>query len=295
MRKSLASGILYMVASALSLSLIGLFGQLGLQSLSLKSVLFWRFFCSFLFCLALLYGLKEKITIKYKLIRENLVRALFVLGSQYSFFFYMENNSLLNATALLNTGPFFIPLIAWIFFQQKIDRPTWIGLLVCFIGVLCILQPESSLFCMASLIGLFAGLCQAISQILFGAQSKEQHPVLNTCYLFFFCMIGTLPSYLCSESHWLPKKDFLVLDLFFLIFLGLASVSNQFFRAAAYKKSSPTKLSAFLYFSVLFSGFLDWFVFHKSANLLSFIGAFLIISGGSFKAFFLFRKLKIGS
>ena len=152
-RESLSLGIFYMLASATSLSFIGLLGQVGLRSLSLESILFWRFFCGFLFSLILLSILKEKIKISLKLTQRNLLRALFVLGSQYSFFFYIEKNSLLNATALLNTGPLFIPLIGWIIFQQKINNATWIGLSICFLGVLCILQPESSLFTFGSLIG----------------------------------------------------------------------------------------------------------------------------------------------
>ena len=291
-RESLSLGIFYMLASATSLSFIGLLGQVGLRSLSLESILFWRFFCGFLFSLILLSILKEKIKISLKLTQRNLLRALFVLGSQYSFFFYIEKNSLLNATALLNTGPLFIPLIGWIIFQQKINNATWIGLSICFLGVLCILQPESSLFTFGSLIGLIAGLCQAVSQTLFGAQNKEDHPLLNMCYLFFFCMIGSLTPYLCLESNWIPAKNFVLIDISLLILLGITSICNQFFRASAYRQSTPSKLAAFLYFSVLFSGFIDWFILKKSLNFLSILGACLIIGGGSLKTFLLFKKIK---
>ncbi|MES2199388.1 MAG: DMT family transporter [Chlamydiota bacterium] len=291
-KESLSLGIFYMMASATSLSFIALFAQLGLRTLSLESVLFWRFFCGFLFSWILLKILKEKTRFNLKLVQRNLLRAIFVLGSQYSFFFYIERNSLLNATALLNTGPLFIPLLGWIIFHQKINNATWIGLSICFIGVLCILQPESSLFTLGSLIGLLAGLCQAISQTLFGAQTKEDHPLLNICYLFFFCMIGALTPYLCLESHWIPAKDFVLADIGLLVLLGITSICNQLFRASAYRQSTPSKLAAFLYFSVLFSGLIDWFVLKKSLNFLSVLGAFFIIGGGSLKTFFLFKKIK---
>ncbi|MBS0627597.1 MAG: EamA family transporter, partial [Verrucomicrobia bacterium] len=119
-KESLITGILYMLASATSLSFVGLFGQLGLRSLSLESILFWRFLCSFCFSWILLrWVVKQKGQLKPNLVLKNILRALFVLGSQYSFFFYIENNSLLNGTALLNTGPLFIPLIGAFFLRQR--------------------------------------------------------------------------------------------------------------------------------------------------------------------------------
>lgn len=291
-KESLITGILYMLASATSLSFVGLFGQLGLRSLSLESILFWRFLCSFCFSWILLRCVvKQKGQLKPNLILKNILRALFVLGSQYSFFFYIESNSLLNGTALLNTGPLFIPLIGLFFLRQRIDSPTWIGLTVCFIGVLCILQPESSLFSYSSWIGLLAGLCQAISQTLFGVYAKEEHPILNACYLFFFCTICSLVPYLFLEDNWIPKEGFFLMDFFLLLFLGLVSVANQLFRAAAYRLSAPSKLAAFLYFSVLFSGFLDWGILGKNFNFLSLLGAFLIVTGGSLKTLLLFKKI----
>lgn len=289
-KESLPLGIFYMLASATSLSLIGLFGQLGLRSLSLESILFWRFLCGFLFSWILLKLIREKTKFSLKLVQRNLFRALFVLGSQYSFFFYIQKTSLLNATALLNTGPLFIPLIGWFVLHQKITKATWIGLFICFIGVLCILQPDSSFLYHGSLIGLVAGLCQAISQTLFGAHAKEEHPVLNMCYLFFFCAFGALTPYLSFESNWIPARTFALLDVCLLILLGIMSLCNQLFRASAYRQSPPPKLAAFLYFSVLFSGFIDWFVLKKELNSLSILGSFLIIAGGSLKTFLLLKN-----
>ena len=282
-KDSFIHSILYMIASATSLSLVGLFGRIGFASFSLPTILLVRFLGSFLISSVLVFFFKQWEKPKFNLIRKNAIRAFFVLGSQYSFFYYIQKDSLMNATALLNTGPFFVPLIAWTIFREKIDRATWIGLSISFIGVLCIIQPESSLFSWSSLIGLFAGFCQGISQVLFGLHAKEKKSYLNIFYLFLFCSIGAFIPYafwdLCCD---LPKH-FLWTNVLLFVFLGIASVCNQSFRAAAYKIDKPSRLSAFLYFSVLFSGVLDWVVFHKGPNLLSFLGAFLIVSGGTLK------------
>ena len=124
------------------------------------------------------------------------LRAVFTLGAQYSFYYYLEQNTLMNAMVLLNTGPLFIPLIERVVAGSKIGKSTIASLVVGFLGVLCVLQPDQGIFTLMSLIGLLSGLCQGISQVLFGINVGKERYDLGVLSLFFFSSLFSLLPFL---------------------------------------------------------------------------------------------------
>lgn len=286
--ESFGKGIFFMLLSATGLACVGLFGQLIGLELSLTATIFWRFVCAFSICLIFLgckEGFREIFHIHH--IRSNLLRACFVLSSQYCFFYYLEHNTLFNATVLLNTGPLFIPLIERGVFGHPVSRATWTGVIVSFVGVLCILQPDRGIFSLLSLIGLMAGLGQAASQTVFGRNAKETKAEISVLHLFLLCLIFSFFPYafldLGNEGLDLFEKN---ASLGLLIAgLGVASTFNQLARARAYQLASPSRLAAFFYFSVILSGLFDWGLFGKQPNFLSVLGAGLTVLGGVLKVY----------
>lgn len=273
-----------MLLSAAGLSFTGFFGKIAMEDFSLSALIFWRFVVAFLGCFIIL-GFWGKLKDLFHLgsVPLQLLRTLFLLSAQYSFLYYLQQNSLLNATVLLNTGPLFIPLIEWGILRKKVARSTWIGVIICFFGVLCILQPDRGVFSLVSMLGLFAGMSQGASQVVFGISARDARSTIGVLHLFFFCALFSLIPYLFFRETWVSERQ--NFDLVWIFCLGLASIGNQMARAAAYRNGTPSKLAAFLYFSVLLSGILDWAVFHKGPNLLSIIGASLVILGGTLKVY----------
>lgn len=298
-----------MLLSATGLSVVGLLGKLGLGKLSLTGLIFWRFFASFIICLLFVHltgRLKSGADAAgefQKLARGSkspfmagwgihLLRAFFVLSAQYSFFYYIQHNPLMNGMVLLNTGPLLIPLIEWGVMRNKVGRSTWIGVIVSFVGVLCVLQPDSGIFSLMSLVGLFAGISQGASQVVFGITAKSENPDLSVLYLFFFSALLSLVPYLLLAPSWVIGKEGSGLALLLILSLGVASVCNQIFRAVAYQHGTPSRLSPFFYVSVLLGGLFDWTFFGNIPNTLSLIGAGLVILGGVLKICLRFSILR---
>lgn len=292
-KESFHTGIFYMLLSAASLSVVGLLARLGMAELTLQGLIFWRFFTAFILFFFLLWfrgQLKEKLSFgDFKL---QFIRPIFTLGAQYSFYYYIDKNTLLNATALLNTGALFIPLIEWSVLGRRVGKSTWIGVVVSFAGVLCILQPDAGIFSLLSLIGLLSGFCQGASQVVLSLGSKNEKPDLALLYLFFFCALFSLfPLLFADEGFGIVKQggDSLI---FLILSLGLISVLNQTTRATAYKHGSASRLSPFLYFSAIPAGIFDWAIFGNIPNLLSLLGVFLVIGGGLLKYFLHIRHVR---
>jgi len=286
-------GVVFMLGSATCLALIGLFGKLELNDLSLPSLLFWRYACAFLLCLLWVqrHGKLHKTRLPLSSLRLHIARAALVLGAQYSFFYCLQGATLLNATVLLHTGPLFIPFLDRFLLHKRVGKSTWVGVLIAFIGILCILQPDYGVFSFFGLIGLLSGLFQGSSQLVLGAHAQAEKSDFNVLFQLFFCALFSLIpySFLPSNEVSLPSgHTFLLIGA-----IGLASVASQLLRTEAYRHGTPARLAPFFYFSVVLSGCLDVLVFHNIPNLLSFLGVFLVFLGGFLKIYLRGKSWKL--
>lgn len=285
-KESFATGVIFTLISALGLSLVGLFGKLGAYEFSLEALIFWRFFAAFLLCAGFLclMGKLRKVSL-FKNFKIHCLRAFFVLVAQYSFYYYIQKDSLMNGLVLLSLGSLFIPVIEWMVLHRKIGKSTWIGLIVSFVGVLFVLQPDSGIFSILSLVGILSGLCQGCSQVVFGVTTQEEQPDLSILYMFFLCMgISWIP-YLFSEHTSAQGTRESWIWLFFIVGMGAASVLNQLARAVGYMHGTPSRLATFLYFAVVLGGIFDWAFFDRIPNVLSFVGVILVVTGGILKIY----------
>lgn len=282
-KESFAVGATYMVLSGSMLAVIGFFAQIGARDLPISSLIFYRFLlASFLGSLLCLLLGKGREIFQFRHIGIQLLRTLFLMMAQYSFFYYAVHNTLLNAIVLLNTGPLFISLIEWGIFRQSVGKSTWIALAVSFVGVLLVLQPDQGIFSWMSGIGLMAGIGQGASQAIFGHTAREKNPHLGVIHLMWLCAAASLIPYLVFG--WGQATTFRAgRDIPLLLGLAIFSLVNQGTRAAAYQHASPARLSVFLYFSVLVAALLDFAVYHIVPGTLSCIGAGLVVLGGILK------------
>ncbi|MFZ0564630.1 MAG: DMT family transporter [Chlamydiales bacterium] len=292
-RRSFSLGIFYMTLSATSFSFAYLFAKLAADEMNLALLIFLRFLIPF--ALIVLFYIWKKQSIKTPYLRVHALRAFFVMVSQYSIFYYLTKEPLMNAAMLLNTSPIFIPLLEWIFLNYRIPKSTWISIAIGVVGVFLILQPGISLITPFSFFGLLAGITQAASQVIYGINVRREPTELNLFYLYCFGTIFSLIplpiifwKYRSISLFFELKPDLLL----FLFLLSFANVANQYFRGEAYQQKKPSTLSVFLYLSVLISALFDWSIFGREPDLYSIIGAILIILGGASKIFLRYLFLK---
>lgn len=292
-------GVAYMSLSASCLAGSFLFIKLGLEEIPFFLFVFLRFLCPLLLVIGVLWisGTLKKSFRRKMSMGSHLARAFSVLGIQYSLLIYLTRYSLLDATVLLNTGPLFIPILERCFLQRKIGKSTWISLAVSACGVLLVLQPASGIFNSFVLLGLFAGLMQGVSQVLYSMHSQEEPQATSLLYLFLISTVISFVVY-CVGGIGFSLSSPVQLDgkdLALLLLMGLCTIGNQFFRGCAYRHSHKAgNLAPFLYITVILSGIFDWAVFKKIPNQWMVLGAALIIIGGVLKVvlrrFFIQKK-----
>lgn len=269
--KEIQKGILFMLLSAIGLSFFGLFVKLGTAGISFFLLTFLRFFIPLLLILPyILWRVGIPRFSQSGTFYLQIGRVGCILVSQYAIFYYLSQSSLLDAAVLQNTSPMFIPLIERIFLGRPIRRELLFGMAISFAGVICILKPDYGIIAWVSVVGLVAALGQAGSQVFFGMQSRAEKTETNLFYLFFFSSLVSLVIFFIiapfEQGIQFEIDSLTTLDqkfYWYLVALGLATISNQSFRGIAYHYARPGILAPMLYFSVVVSGCLDWAVFNR--------------------------------
>ncbi len=269
--------------SGLCLSLVGAFGKHLTTFADLSVVIFIRFFVPFiLICIPYLFFRKQK-THKINL-TPYLFRAIFVVISQYCFFFLLSRGSLLLAVLLYSTSGIFSPFLARIFFRHQIKIKTFIAIIVGLIGVAITLGPMRHLSGLTIFIGLLSGLFGACSQITLHRTSKEEDPITINFFNYGFSSLLSLllvfimmPSFSKISIDVLLGWQGIVIILLFSIF----SIGNKISRLLAYARiNKAASLAPFLYSALVFSAFIDWIWLGIIPRWYTYVGIAIIILSG---------------
>lgn len=266
----------YMIIATLFLTL---FGATGKVAIPLAIIVFSRFFIPLLVVSFFTLRDEKKLKSYFKdMTWLDFGRSLFVVGSQYTFFFCVKHTTLFNANALLNTAPAFI-LILYFFYNKSCSFNKILGIAVGFLGVLLILKPEPGAINMALLMGLLAGFCWAMSNF---TQSLMLEKHTNEKCMFYYYFHGTALSLVilifCFRSNWIHSYLNINTIIVLLIFSG-CTLGFQYFSGRAYKISSAFHLAPYLYLTILFSWLVDYFILHVQSPRSAMIGAIFIFAG----------------
>jgi drug/metabolite transporter (DMT)-like permease len=282
-KEEFEKGAFYMVLSSAMLSLFTLFSKFGTETVSYALLIFLRFAIPLALLLPYLLWIssfKELFSTSH--FKIQLLRCASILLYQYAIIYYLMQTSLLDATVMQNTGPLFMPILERVFFKHRFEKKVIVSIGISFVGVLCILQPSSSLFANLGIAGFLAAFGQAGSQVLYRHQARNENQRSNLFYLFFICSLFSGVVFLFSIPFGKPQivGEHSSWTWVNLVFLGLTSIFNQSLRGEAYKHGKASALAPFLYISIILSAILDWLIFDYLPNWLTLAGTVLVISGG---------------
>ncbi len=267
----------YMMISSSFIAVLNLCVKLAVQEISPWQLSFLRSFAPLLLLLFFLLGARCYKLLKPKIpLKLHLIRSFFAAIAQLSLTYYLTKASLVDATMLWCIGPLFIPLLAKVFFKQKILPIVWVSLGIGLLGVGFIIKPTTGIFDPFSLYGLFAGVAMAFSQVFWGGNAEKGGIFENLFYLFFFSSV-----ILCVPQLFLWKEASASLyswqGALLVLAIALCSLGNQFFRGRAYSFGKPYLLAPLLYISVFFSAGFDWLIFKITPDAWSVVGFLLVI------------------
>ncbi|MCH9612925.1 MAG: Pseudopaline exporter CntI [Chlamydiia bacterium] len=212
-------------------------------------------------------------------------RAFFSVGALGCSFWALRYLPLAETVLLNNSVPLFLPLIAIVWFKEKISRMEWALIMCGFAGVLLVVHPGSEFFHVSALVALASAICGAMSLMCLKRLLFFKEKFVNLLYFFFF--VGTTLIFPFFIHYYEPLT---YTQLGMCVILGLLILSSQVFFITAYRFTSPVKLAPLNFMVVVFGVILGYSFFGTLPDQYSFTGALIILSTGVMTAITFSRR-----
>ena len=293
MKNNNPKGIIFILLGMLAFSVQDSIMKHIYNFASLYEVYLIRTLVSFAIILLFLKIAKKPIVFKtqYPLLTSCRV-ILFFFG--FSFFYIsLTVLPLVTATALFFVTPFLITIFAKFFLKEQIGPRRWFAVIIGFLGVYIILNPNFSDFDYMSLTPILCAFCYSLSMIIIKLTSEKDSVYTQTFTFYFGAIIFSAIIYLIAgdgqyntidhpASQYIFREWFVNLDtsLLLMIATGFTASVAFLFIFTAYRIASPAVVSPFEYSILVWSSLSGWYFFNEIPDLKTTIGIVLIVCGG---------------
>ena len=205
----------------------------------------------------------------------HLARALIGLCAMYGYFYVIAHMPLAEAVLVKLSSPFFLPIIAFIWLQERINQLTLWSILLGFIGVVFVLRPGSETFQPVALVGVGAALLASIAKVCIRrmAATEPSHRIV-----FYFGLLATGISAVPAILNWQPLKD--TSTWWWLAGVGVAGTCGQLLMTKAYIVAKPGQVGPYTYSSIVYASIMGWIFWHEALIWSTVIGCLLIMAAG---------------
>lgn len=283
---SMDRGVLYMLFASLLFAIMGAFAkELSTSMSSLEVVFFRNVFGVLLIGITVLKSpLVQKGGKPFLLFFRGLMGFLALLA----FFYNIAHISLADAMTFSKTSPIFTAFFAYLFLKEKMSVYGWMALLIGFMGIVLITQPEGFLLKKTDILGIFSGVGAALAY----TSVRELRNYYDTrAIVLSFMTVGTVgPILLLIAGPYIDVKE---LDFMFAEFtvpqgeewlsilgLGLFATMAQIYMTKAYGVTQAGIVGAASYSNIVFAIIIGLFMGDALPNITTSFGILAIFFAG---------------
>ena len=240
------------------------------ERLHVIQIVFFRFLFSTITILPLMLNCEDNL-FKTKQPKTHALRA-FVGAVALSLCCFSVNimDLTLNTAIMFCEPVFFLPM-AYFLLNEKVEIKRWIATFLGFAGLLIMVQPGMGNFH----INAFAPVGAAILFAYLCVMTKRMIPTEHTLTLLFYFGLGTtIFAGLFLPIFWITPTMF---EIFLLCLLGIGANLIQVCLFKAYSSTDASGLAPFRYSEILFAGIFGCVFFAQVPNLLTILGASIVI------------------
>ena len=263
------------------------------NSVSLYEIYIIRTLVSFLIIFLFLKLTKKPIIFKTHYPFLTFCRVILFFFGFSSFYISLTIMPLVTATALFFVTPFLITIFAKFFLKDQIGLRRWSAVIIGFIGVYIILNPNFDNFNYLKLTPILCAFCYSLSMIII-KKTSDKDDVYQQMFQFyigaliisgtFYFLIGdgqyntiNNPAAQFIFREWFSNLEF---SLIYLIILGFTASVGFLLLFSAYRIASPAVVSPFEYSILVWSSLSGWFFFDEIPGIRTIFGIILIVCGG---------------
>jgi len=220
------------------------------------------------------------------------VRVILFFFGFSSFYISLTIMPLATATALFFASPFLMTVFAIFFLKEEVGIRRWSAVIIGFVGVYIILNPDFNDFDYLSLLPVLCAVCYALSMIIIKKTSDKDDvysqmfhfyifAITISLIIYFFIGDGQYNNFDHPASHFIFRKWFSnsEFSLPYMIFIGVIGAIGFLCFFTAYRVASPAVVSPFEYSILVWATLNGWIFFDEIPNQRTFVGMILIVCG----------------
>jgi len=293
MKNNNAQGILFILLGMFIFAIQDTLMKYIISSVALYEVYLIRTFVSLLVIIFYLKITDKPIIFKTHYPILTLCRILLFFAGFSFFYISLTIMPLATANALFFCSPFLITIFAKFILKEQVGIRRWTAVIIGFVGVMIILNPDFSNFDYLSTLPILCAFCYALSMIIIKKTSDKDNvysqslqfnaaAVIISLTFYFFIGDGQYDNINHPASQYILREWFgnLEFTLPFMIIMGFSAALAFLSLFTAYRISSAAVISPFEYSILLWTSLSGWFFFDEIPSTRVFIGMFLIVSGG---------------
>ena len=263
-----------MVAAMLIIPALDICAKLLSEHFHVLQVTWSRFVFNLLWLIPLILLRREK---WWRLPRHpwiQIFRGLCLLMSTLFFFLCIKTNPIPNALSLLFISPLIVALLSPLILGETFGARLFIATIFGFIGVLIVLQPNSSEFQPSILYAMLAGSSYALYILVTRKVSTSSSPLMT---LLYTSVVGTIALVPWIPAVWItPDIGALVI----MSTMGLIAATAHYLIILACQYAPASKISPFNYVEIIGATFLSYLFFDYLPGYIVWVGIFIICASG---------------
>ena len=244
------------------------------EAYPISPLIFARYGVHLLFMIALLAPRMGLNLVRTQRPGLQVFRGLLLVGSTGFFYLSLTYLPLAEAAAISFVGPVLVAALSGPLLREHIGRRQWTAIGFGFLGVLIIVRPGGGVFTWHAVFPLICALLFALYQVLTRKLAGRENALTT---LFFTALVGALLTALPLPFTWQTPT---VLQLAFMIGIGMLGGLGHFLLIRAVEHASPAALAPFVYTQLVWSTLLAYLAFGEFPDSGSLIGMFVIVAGG---------------
>ncbi len=250
---------------------MGIFIRKSSENIHIFEVIFFRNLLACIILIPLLYGSGLA---SFKMHRPRLFvwRAIFVSIGMFAGFSALTLIPLAQATAISFTAPIFVTILAIFIFGELIKLRRIAAILVGFVGMLIIIQPEGEIISFGIILAFIGAFFHSINLLI--VKKLTESETANS--IVFWMVIMLVPiSFVPAIFVWEWPSSLTWLYLWCLAICG--TVGHSFF-TRAYSLAEITSLQPFQFIKLPMIAFLAWVIFSEVPAYWTWLGGTIIFS-----------------
>ena len=263
------------------------------EDLSLYELYFGRTFVATVWLFSFLLISKKKIVFKTHYPLLTLLRVILFFIGFSSFYISLSFMTLAMANALFFSSPFFMSIFAKIFLKEDIGVRRWSAIVVGFLGVVVVLNPDFSNFNYFNLLPVLCAFCYAASMTITKITSDKDGVYTQMIHLYMAAITFSLIIYYFAGKGQFnnfdnPTLQFILRDWFsnpthswpYIFIMGTVAAISFYCVFSAYSIASPSVVSLFEYSLIIWAMIAGYILFKTIPETNTFIGSAIIIAAG---------------